>query len=89
MKKLLAMLAIVMQLTAAGLVYPATMQVVNLDYSADLVTVQTATGFTYEFEGTEDYTEGDLVSCLMWSGGTDEITDDLVLAARYSGYWIE
>lgn len=89
MKKLLAMLAIAMQLTAAGLVYPTTMQVVNLDYGADLVTVQTATGFQYEFEGTEDYTEGDLVSLVMWSGGTKDITDDMILAARYSGYWIE
>lgn len=85
MKKLLAMLAIVMQLTAAGLIYPATMQVT--DVSNDLVTMETATGFVYQMHA-DDYNNGDLVSCIMFSNGTTDITDDIILAARYSGFYM-
>lgn len=83
MKKLLAALAAVI---AAGLIYPATMQVT--DVTNDLVTMETATGFVYQFEGVEDYTKGDLVSCIMFSNGTADITDDMILSVRYSGFYI-
>lgn len=83
MKKLLATIAAVI---AAGLIYPATMQVT--DISGDVVTLETATGFVYQFTGAEDYSENDLVSCIMFSNGTTNITDDIILAARYSGFYI-
>ena len=85
MKKLLATIAAII---AAGLIYPTTMQVTDIDYNNDVVTVETATGFVYQFEGTEDYTEGDLVSCIMFSNGTADITDDIILSVRYSGFYI-
>ena len=85
MKKLLATIAAII---AAGLIYPATMQVTDIDYNNDVVTIETATGFTYEFYGAEDYTKGDLVSCIMFSNGTADITDDMILSVRYSGFYI-
>ena len=85
MKKLLAMLAIVTQLTAAGIVYPATMQVT--DISGDIVTLETATGFVYQMQA-DDFEKGDLVSLVMFSNGTTNITDDIILTARYSGFYL-
>lgn len=83
MKKFLATLAAII---AAGLIYPTTMQVT--DISGDVVTLETATGFVYQFTGAEDYCENDLVSCIMFSNGTTDITDDIILAARYSGFYL-
>ena len=84
MKKLLATIAAVI---AAGLIYPTTMQIT--DISGDVVTLETATGFVYQFTGAEDYSENDLVSCIMFSNGTTNITDDIILAACYSGFNID
>lgn len=82
MKKLLATIAAII---AAGLIYPTTMQVI--DVSNDLVTMETATGFVYQMQA-DDYEKGDLVSCIMFSNGTTNITDDIILAARYSGFYL-
>lgn len=82
MKKLLATIAAII---AAGLIYPATMIVT--DVSGDLVTMETATGFVYQMHA-DDYEKGDLVSLVMFSNGTTDITDDIILAARYSGFYI-
>lgn len=83
MKKLLATIAAII---AAGLIYPTTMQVTDIDYNNDIVTIETATGFVYQFSGTEDYCENDLVSCIMFSNGTADITDDVIMTVRYSGF---
>ena len=83
MKKLLATIAAII---AAGLIYPATMIVT--DVSGDLVTMETATGFIYQMHA-DDYEKGDLVSLVMFSNGTTDITDDIILTARYSGFYME
>lgn len=85
-KTALVTLAAVVQIAAAGLIYPVTMEVVGLDYSADLVTLETATGYTYQMTGCEDYTRGDLVALVMWSSYTDTIEDDVIITARFSGW---
>lgn len=85
MKKFLATLAAVI---AAGLIYPTTMLVTDVDYTTDVVTVETLTGFVYQFEGTEDYTEGDLVSVIMYNNRTTNITDDVILTVQYSGFYL-
>lgn len=84
MKKLLTAFALVVALATAGLVYPTTM--VITDISEDVVTMETATGIAFEMVGAEDYDEGDLVSLIMWSNGTAEITDDVIISARYAGW---
>lgn len=89
-KNLIAAFGIVSALCGAGLVYPATMQVTDIDYCRDVVTMQTATGYQYQFYGAEDYMQGDLVSCVMWdTAGDNDITNDIILAHRFSGFVAE
>lgn len=65
---------------------PVTAKVVELDYASDTVTVETASGFLFAFEGCEDYEIGDFVSAIMHTNGTPNITDDRFLTVHYSGY---
>lgn len=85
MKKKFAAIATAAALAASGVIYPTTCIVTETDDAADLVTISTCTGFTYQFSGVEDYMTGDLVSVLMFNNFTDEITDDVILAEQYSG----
>jgi hypothetical protein len=55
----------------------------------DTVTLETATGHVYEMKGAEDYQTGDLISLLMFSNGTEDVRDDIIITARYSGYYID
>ena len=68
--------------------YPTTMVVVNVDYETDLVTIATFSGMEYQFEGCEDWFEGDVCSVLMCDNGTEKIFDDVIVSTRYSG-WVE
>ncbi len=71
---------------ATGTLYPATMEITNI--SDNVVTMETATGHIFEMSGPEDYEIGDLVSLVMDDNGTpDDITDDSIISARYSGFW--
>lgn len=86
MKKTLAVLLTVASLASAGTIYPTTCIITNCDEQNDTVTINTGTGITYEFEGVEDYNQGDLVSCIMFDNFTpDDIRDDVIIAKRYGG----
>ena len=88
-RKYIAILASTLVLLAHGVIYPATAVVTSVDYELDVVTVTNATGFVYEFDGVEDLAVGDLMSLVMYSGGTPmTIADDEVISARYAGYTI-
>ena len=65
--------------------YPETGVVVEI-YD-DTVVVETSTGNIFEFFGAEDWFVGDIVSMIMDSCGTTEITDDMIIAVKYSGVW--
>jgi presenilin-like A22 family membrane protease len=67
-------------------IYPATMVITSVDYESDTVSATTATGYIYEFYGTEDWYVGDLAGMIMDDNGTPEITDDKILQVRYVGY---
>lgn len=69
-------------------VYSTTTMVTNVDYDADVVTIQTFSGIEYQFEGCEDWYEGDICTVTMYDNGTDEVYDDEILQTRYSG-WID
>lgn len=89
-KNIIAAFGIVSALASAGLVYPATMQITEIDYSRDVVTMETATGYQYQFYGAEDYMQGDLVSCVMWDTAADnDITNDIIISSRFSGFVAE
>lgn len=68
--------------------YPTTTVVTEV--TAETVKVKTFSAIEYEMpnEG-EDWIEGDLASLIMKENGTpNNITDDTVVIARYSG-WID
>lgn len=65
--------------------YPETGKVVEI--CNDEVVVETCTGNLFTFYGAEDWFVGDIVSMIMDSCGTTEITDDMIIAVKYSGVW--
>ena len=79
-------LALVSMLLSQRIVYPDVMIVVDLDTQHDVVTVETSTGHDYQFYGCEDYAIGDLVGVLMYNNLTDDVRDDQILRAQYSGF---
>ena len=67
--------------------YPTTMIVRNIDTANDLVRMSTASGHIYEMYGVEDYNIGDAVALIMSNNGTaDDVTDDIIVQAQYSGF---
>jgi hypothetical protein len=60
------------------------MQITSIEN--DVVTMETSTGIVYQMEGDPDYKEGFLVAVIMWSCGTDTVTDDIIVAARSTGF---
>ena len=95
MSVLVAVLVIFMGFTVAGLwytattakteinVYPLLTTVTEVDRDKDLVTVEDNNGFIWQFEGADDWEEGDLCNCLMDSQGTEKIFDDEIIMTRY------
>ena len=64
-------------------IYPLLTTVTGVDRDKDLVTVEDNNGFIWQFEGTDDWEEGDLCNCLMDSRGTEKIFDDEIIMTRY------
>ena len=81
--KLLGALVTVLALISAGFIYPSAMTVTEIEN--DLATVETSTGNAFQFYGAEDYEVGDMVATIMYSNGTEEVTDDTILCVRYAG----
>lgn len=66
--------------------YPMSTIVTKCDYDADVVTVTDFNGNDWEFEGVEDWMEGDICALLMDTMGTDIIYDDKIISVRYCGW---
>lgn len=64
-------------------IYPLLTTVTEVDRDKDLVTVEDNNGFIWQFEGADDWEEGDLCNCLMNSKGTEKIFDDEIIMTRY------
>ena len=64
-------------------IYPLLTTITEVDRNKDLVTVEDNNGFIWQFEGTDDWEEGDLCNCLMNSKGTEKIFDDEIIMTRY------
>lgn len=77
--------AILIALIASAGIYPATGTVTEVDKASDTVTFTTTNGHSFSFSGCEDWASNDLVSALMWDAGTPQVSDDVILSARYSG----
>ena len=65
--------------------YPLTTKVVELDRENDVVTCEDFNGNLWEFEGCEDWQDGDICSLLMNNKGTEKIYDDEIVLAQYNG----
>lgn len=70
----------------AGGLYPQSFRVASVDYDADIVTLETSTGFLYQFGGVEDWQPGDYCGAIMDDRGTAEIMDDIIFSLRYTGF---
>lgn len=70
-------------------IYTRCMEVTNVNYDTEIVQCIDSVGFEWEFTGCEDYVEGDLVTCIMATNGTDDtILDDTIIETQYSGYTV-
>ena len=70
---------------ATSHLYPMSGVVTAIDREADFVTVETQNGHMWEFYGAEDWMEGDVCALMMNDMGTAEVTDDMIVSARYCG----
>lgn len=77
--------ALVAAIIAANLIYPMTFIITEVDEAEDVVYMENYFGHVYTFEGVEDWWPGDMVSCIMWTEGTPEITDDVIMSVRGVG----
>mgnify|MGYP007069956634 FL=1 len=78
---------LVIALTLAN-TYPRAMEITDIDSANDMVICTDAEGYEWEFEGAEDFTEGDIVICTMYDNETKEtIFDDEIVDVVYSGYY--
>lgn len=73
----------VMWLSITEMIYPTAMTVTAV--TNETVTMETKTGHVFEMVGSEDYEVGDLVAVIMFSKGTETVTDDIIVTARYAG----
>lgn len=69
-------------------VYPLSGIVTKVDQQKDRVIVTDAIGNKWEFNGIEDWQEGDITAMIMYDNRTEEIYDDKIIDIHYIG-WIE
>lgn len=86
MKKAAALFGIIMALVVSGVIYPATMEVVEVDEQCDVVTFETSQGDLFQITGVGDWEVGDFASLIMYNNDTPTIVDDVILVAQYSGF---
>ena len=67
--------------------YPLLTRIIDLDYDKDLVTVEDANGFHWQFSGCDDWALGDLCNLLMFDNYTsDRISDDVIVRTLYTNF---
>ena len=64
--------------------YGSLMVVYEIDYRKNIVTVQDVNGDLWLFHGTEDWSVGDFLVCVMFDNWTEEVYDDLILSTTYT-----
>lgn len=68
--------------------YPVCAVVCEIDQQNNIVTVEDFNGNLWQFEGCEDWREGDICAMIMNDNSTEEIYDDTIEMVAYNG-WIE
>lgn len=74
---------IVLNALFLGGVYSRVAMVTSVE--DNLVTVACANGNAYSFFG-DDWTRGDFCALTMFDNFTENVSDDVVISARYGGY---
>lgn len=65
--------------------YPRGVVVKGFDFDSDSIIFEDASGIQWWMHGIEDWSVGDYAALLIDSCGTEDIYDDLIVAARYAG----
>ena len=91
MPKILALLAILITLTKAGIVYPQVLIVDAVNEQGDgqyTVSLHSAGGYRYETAtDIDDLSAGDVVAAILYCSGTPEdVQDDSIVTIHYSGF---
>lgn len=69
-------------------VYPLCGIVTEVNYAEDYITIEVFNGNMWEWEGTEDWNEGDIAAMIMDDNGTEIIYDDIIMDISYNG-WVK
>lgn len=70
-------------------IYPAVLEITDLDYENNIIYFENSTGFQYQiYDAPEDLCVGDIVGAIMFENEEPGIADDLVITYRYSGFTI-
>lgn len=66
-------------------IYTQSGTVVEVNHTDDSVLVETVDGNLWEFEGAEDWMEGDRIELTMHDNGTAMPEDDVIIRTIYKG----
>lgn len=78
-------LAVMLQSRPVENFYPLATVVVEANTEEDIVTLEDGTGNLWTLEGVEDWESGDVCACIMGDNGTENISDDRIVSAKYCG----
>ena len=59
--------------------------VIEVNYEYNYIAIEDFTGNVWEWEGVEDWQEGDIAAMIMDDNGTESIFDDIILDIQYCG----
>lgn len=82
-------IAVSVSVTAMAELYPATMEVTDINPQTEEVTVEDFNGNMFSFYGAEDLFVGDSVSVIFDDMGTSCIYDDEIKIVNYAGWKLE
>lgn len=66
--------------------YPKSGAVIYVDKAGDVILIEDLVGHRWIYGGAEDWLEGDMVSMIMDSRGTEQIKDDEIIKIQYEGW---
>lgn len=69
-------------------VYPLCSIVIEVNHTENYIAIEDFTGNVWEWEGVEDWHEGDIAAMIMHDNNTEIIYDDIIMDIAYNG-WVE
>lgn len=80
-----SLIALIFQLATSGIIYPMTTVVDTTNVQTDEIFFLDTNGNRWCKREIEDWCEGDLAALLMFNNFTEDISDDIIIGARYNG----